>query len=98
MPTWPASTPSLWTYGLTVLIGLICFVGYWLDRATVLLVFGVVATTIAIPEAVTDWTSDALSGPTILLISGTVLVAVSGLGLWLRAVRSRPEPPASLAG
>ncbi len=76
-----------WTYGLTLLIGLICFGGYWLERATVLLVFGVIATSIAIPEAVTDWTDDALSGPAILLISGAVLVAVSGLGLWLRNLR-----------
>jgi hypothetical protein len=81
----------VWTYGLTFLIGLICFVGYWVDRGTVLLVFGVLATTIAIPEAVTDWTDDALSGPAILLISGTVLVAVSGLGLWLRAIRKEPS-------
>lgn len=83
-----------WTYGLTFLIGLCCFVSYWLDRATVLLVFGVIATSIAIPEAVTDWTDDALSGPAILLVSGTVLVAVSGLGLWLRTLRGRVRPSA----
>lgn len=95
LSTWLGDTRA-WTYGLTFLIGLICFAGYWFERATVLLVFGVIATTIAIPEAVTDWTHDALSGPAILLISGAVLVGVSGLGLWLRRVRrpawAQPSP------
>ena len=78
-----------WAYSVTFAVAIACFVVYWLERATVLLVFGVIATTIAVPEAVTDWTDDALSGPAILLISGAVLVAASALGLWLRSVRSR---------
>ena len=79
----------VWAYSVTSAVAVACFVVYWLERATVLLVFGVIATTIAVPEAVTDWTDDALSGPAILLISGAVLVAASALGLWLRSVRSR---------
>ena len=79
----------IWAYGTTFAVALACFVVYWLERATVLLAFGVIATTIAVPEAVTDWTDDALSGPAILLISGAVLVAASALGLWLRSMRSR---------
>ena len=86
LSTWIGDDRAL-TYSLTFLIGLILFAGYWLERATVLLALGVIATSIAIPEAVTDWTNDALSGPAILLVSGAVLVAVSGLGLWLRALR-----------
>ena len=78
-----------WAYSVTFVVAIACFVVYWLERATVLLVFGVIATTIAVPEAVTDWTDDALSGPAILLISGAVLVAASALGLWLCSVRSR---------
>ena len=74
-------------YSLTFLIALGCFVGYWLERATALLAFGVVAATIAVPEAVADGTNGQLSGPGILLISGTVLVAASALGLWLRSLR-----------
>jgi hypothetical protein len=77
-----------WAYGLTVAIALACFVIYWLERATVLLAFGVVATTIAIPEAIADATNDKLSGPAILLISGAVLVGASALGLYLRSRRS----------
>lgn len=77
-----------WAYGLTFVAGLGCFLVYWLERATVLLAFGVVAVTIAVPEAVTDWTDDALSGPAILLISGAVLVAASAIGLWLRSARN----------
>ncbi len=75
-------------YGLTFLIALICFVAYWLDRATALLVLGVISTTIAVPEAIMDWTNDALSGPAILLVSGVVLVGASALGLWLRSRRA----------
>jgi hypothetical protein len=74
-------------YSLTFAVAVACFVGYWLQRATVLLAFGVIAATIAIPEAVSDWTDDSLGGPAILLISGAVLIAASALGLWLRSIR-----------
>lgn len=76
-----------WAYGLTFVLALLCFVGYWIERATVLLALGVVSTTIAVPEAIMDWTDDSLSGPAILLVSGVVLVAASALGLWLRSRR-----------
>lgn len=79
----------IWAYSVTFAVAVACFIVYWLERATVLLAFGVIATTIAVPEAVTDWTNDALSGPAILLISGAVLVGASALGLWLRSMRSR---------
>ena len=88
---------ALWTPGparaainaASVLI----LVGYWVRRATALLAFGAVAVTIAVPEAVADWTGDELSGPGILLLSGAVLVGASALGLWLRSIR-RTEAPA----
>jgi hypothetical protein len=74
-------------YGLTFGAAVLCFLVYWLERATALLAFGVVAATIAVPEAVSHLTNDALSGPYILLLTGAVLVAASALGLWVRAAR-----------
>lgn len=79
----------VWAYTITFVTAVACFVVYWIERVTVLLAFGVVAATIAVPEAVSDWTNDALSGPAILLISGAVLVAASALGLWLRSARAK---------
>jgi hypothetical protein len=90
---------SPWAYGLTMAAALLCFVLYWLERATVLLAFGVIGATIAVPEAVVDWTNNSLGGPAILLISGAVLIAASALGLWLRqesaGPRSGPAGPRS---
>ena len=47
-----------------------------------------IGATVAVPEAVVDWTHNSLNGPTILLIAGAVLVAASALGLWLRSVKA----------
>ena len=84
------STP--WAYRLTMAAALLCFVLYWLERATVLLAFGVIGLSIAVPEAVVDWTNDSLGGPAILLISGAVLITASALGLWLRSARVTTHP------
>jgi len=83
-------------YGLTIAAGLAAFALYWWERATVLLVAGVVAVTLAVPEAVVDLTGNSLGGPTVLLVAGAVLVAASALGLRLRGIRSaRPAPDAA---
>jgi hypothetical protein len=81
-------------YGLTLAVAVACFLLYWIERETVLLVFGVIAATIAIPEAVNHLTDDRLSGPAILLVSGAVLVAMSALGLWIRSARNGQSLPA----
>ena len=79
-------------YGMTFGFAVLCFVGYWVERATTLLAFGVIGATIAVPEAVQHATHSSLSGPTILFLSGAALVAMSAVGLWLRSVRE-PKPP-----
>ncbi|TDC95435.1 hypothetical protein E1161_04435 [Saccharopolyspora aridisoli] len=71
-------------YGLTLLIGLLCFGGYLVERAVVLLALGVLAVTVAVPEAVWDWTGGALGGPVVVLLVGVVFLAASALGLRLR--------------
>jgi hypothetical protein len=93
-----AERPQAWAYGLTMATALICFVLYWLVRATVLLAFGVIGATIAVPEAVVSWTHNSLNGPAILLIAGAVLVGASALGLWLRSVHTAGGHPAVTPG
>ncbi|MDT5028951.1 MAG: hypothetical protein QOE61_5377 [Micromonosporaceae bacterium] len=84
---------NLWAYALTFAAAVGCFALYWWERTTVLLAAGVVASTLAVPEAISDWTNGALSGPAILLIAGAALVGASALGLRLRGPR-RTKPPA----
>ena len=84
---------NLWAYALTFAAAVGCFAFYWWERTTVLLAAGVIASTLAVPEAISDWTDGALSGPAILLIAGAALVGASALGLRLRGPR-RTDPPA----
>jgi hypothetical protein len=76
--------PSWVGYGLTLVIGLLCFGGYLVERAVVLLALGVLAVTVAVPEAVWDWTGGALGGPVVVLLVGAVFLVASALGLRLR--------------
>jgi hypothetical protein len=73
-----------WAYGLTFAIAALSFFLYRMWRDTVLLVAGVVAASIAAPEAVWHWTDGAASGALVLLVAGLALIGASGLGLRLR--------------
>lgn len=83
---WPTvAEGGAWGYGLTFAVALLMLVGTVARRDPVLLTGGVVGMTVAVPEAVWDWTAGALSAPLIVLIAGTVLLAVGGSGLqWHR--------------
>jgi hypothetical protein len=81
-------------YGVTFAVAVACFLLYWTERTTTLLLLGVVATTIAVPQAVSHLTNDALSGPAILLLAGAVLVGASAVGLWVRSARQARTLPA----
>ncbi|MBE9373475.1 DUF2157 domain-containing protein [Saccharopolyspora sp. HNM0983] len=78
---WPASEGGAWGYALTACVALACLAATFVRRDPVLLTGGVVGMTVAVPEAVWDWTGGALSAPLIVLIAGTVLLAVGGAGL-----------------
>jgi hypothetical protein len=73
-----------WAYASTLAVAACCFLLYWRERATILLVAGVLGVTAAVTEAIADRTSGALGGAVILLIGGGVLVATSALALRLR--------------
>ncbi|MFR9728715.1 DUF2157 domain-containing protein [Saccharopolyspora sp. MS10] len=81
---WTIAGHQAWSYAVTFVLAVACFAAFLRVRATVLLVFGVLGVTVAVPEAVYDWTGGALSGPLIVLLVGAVLLGVGGLGLRLR--------------
>ncbi|MEU4512925.1 hypothetical protein AB0G05_25810 [Nonomuraea wenchangensis] len=79
-----------WSYVTTLAVAVACLVLYRWERAWVLLVAGVAGLTLAVPEAVWDWTDGAVGGSLALMIAGLVLVASSVLGLRLHRA-SRPD-------
>ncbi|WP_326638606.1 hypothetical protein OG884_30590 [Streptosporangium sp. NBC_01755] len=72
-----------WGYWLTAVIALACLALYGRRRTWVLIVSGVAGLTLAVPEAVWDWTDGAVGGAVILVLAGAVLLAASGLGVVL---------------
>ncbi len=74
-------------YALTGALAIASFAAYLRAYRIVLLVTGVVASTIVVPEAVWDWTDGAVSGGALLLVAGAVLLVASGAGLRLRRLR-----------
>lgn len=86
---WPViSEAPAWGYAATLVIALLCFAVYLAQQSAVLLAAGVVGVTLAVPEAVWDWTGGALGGPLAVLLVGVVLLAASGVGLRLHKVTS----------
>jgi hypothetical protein len=73
-----------WGYLLTFALAVGFVVLYRWQRTLVLLVAGIVGVTLAVPEAVADWTGGSLHGSVILLVAGAVLVAASAVGLRIR--------------
>ena len=74
-------------YALTACLAFVCFVTYFGVHSTVLLVAGVIATTIVVPEVVWDLTEGAVGGGVLLLVAGAVLLATSLAGTWMRRTR-----------
>lgn len=68
-------------YSTTLVVALVCFGCYLADRMPILLIGGVIGVTIAVPEAVWDWTGGAVNGAFLVLIAGAVLLLAGGLGL-----------------
>jgi hypothetical protein len=68
-------------YGTTLVVALLCFGWYFADRMPVLLIGGVLGVTIAVPEAIWDWTGGAVNGAVLVLIAGAVLLLAGGIGL-----------------
>lgn len=73
-----------WGYGLTFAVAAGCLAFYRWQRSVVLLVAGVLGVTLAVPEAVVDWTGGALGGSLVLVLAGAVLIVASAIGLRIR--------------
>lgn len=82
-PLWYGQSPA-WARGLTLAVALACIVVYRWESTLVLLAAGVLGVTVAVPEAIWEWTGGALSGALILIIAGAVLVLTGLLGVRLR--------------
>lgn len=72
------------SYSTTLLIGIAGFVLYVYRRAWPYLALGVVAVTLAVPEALLDWTEGSLGTALALLAAGVTLLIASLVGLRLR--------------
>ena len=66
------------------LVAAAAFGTYVVRRAWPYLATGVVALTLVVPEALTDWTDDSLGPAGVLLVAGVTLLGASLLGLRLR--------------
>lgn len=70
-----------WSYALTALVAAVCFAGFGVARNWLVLATGMLATLLVVPEALADWTGNAMGGAVGLLIVGVATLAASSLGL-----------------
>ncbi|MEY9210638.1 DUF2157 domain-containing protein [Thermobifida halotolerans] len=92
-PLFDGDRYALLAYALTTAVAVLYLAVYRWWRVWVLIVAGVVGITIAVPEAIWDWTDGAIGGALLLLVVGLVLLAASGLGILLH--RGGPAADAS---
>lgn len=78
-----------WGYALTTAVAVGCLLLYRRVGQVVLLLAGVLGVTLVAPEVVWDLTNGAGGGAAILIVSGIVLLAASGLGLHLHTRASQ---------
>jgi hypothetical protein len=81
----PVASDQAWVgYLLTLLVAVAGFAMYVARRAWPYLAVGVVGVTLAVPEALLDWTEGSLGTAGVLLVAGVTLLGASLLGLRLR--------------
>lgn len=83
IPIGSADYPWVAYVGLAV-VALVGFTLYVVRRAWPYLAAGVAGVTLAVPEALLDWTEGSLGTAGVLLVAGVTLLAASLLGLQLR--------------
>jgi hypothetical protein len=82
----PIGSDHPWVaYVSLAVVALVGFTLYVVRRAWPYLVAGVAGVTLAVPEALLDWTEGSLGTAGVLLVAGVTLLAASLLGLRLRA-------------
>lgn len=81
----PLGSEDPWVaYLATFLVGVVGFSLYLTRRAWPYLGLGVVGVTLAVPEALLDWTEGSLGPAGVLLVAGLTLLGASLLGMRLR--------------
>jgi hypothetical protein len=81
----PIGSDQAWIgYLVTLLVAGAGFAAYVVRRAWPYLAVGVVGVTLAVPEALLDWTEGSLGPAGVLLVAGVSLLGASLLGLRLR--------------
>ncbi len=81
----PVGSDQAWVgYLVTLLVAVAGFTMYVRLRAWPYLAVGVVGVTLAVPEALLDWTEGTLGTAGVLLVAGVTLLGASLLGLRLR--------------
>lgn len=87
----PVGSDAAWVgYLLTLLVAVGGFAVYVVRRAWPYLAVGVVGVTLAVPEALLDWTEGSLGPAGVLLVAGVTLLGASLLGLRLRREVGEP--------
>lgn len=81
-------------YLLTALVAAGGFVGYLRTLRWPYVAAAVVAVTLVVPEAVTDWTEGSVGPAGAVLLAGLALLGGSFAALWSRRGRVRPGQPA----
>lgn len=89
----PILDDAAWTgYVATAVVGVLAFWRYGVTREWPYLAAGVVALTLAVPEATNDWFGGSLGAAGILLVTGVTLLVAALLGLRLRQVTDDDAP------
>jgi hypothetical protein len=84
--------PQWLGYTLTALVAAAAFTGYVVRQAWPYLATGVVAATLAVPEALTDWMPGSIGSAGALLLAGVTLLVAALAGLRLRHGAGGPHP------
>lgn len=88
----PVASDDAWVgYLVTILVAMAGFTVYVVRRAWPYLAVGVVGVTLAVPEALLDWTEGSLGTAGVLLVAGVTLLGASLLGLRLRKEVEHPS-------
>lgn len=95
----PIVDDAAWTgYVATAVVGVLAFWRYGVTRAWPYLATGVVAVTLAVPEATNDWFGGSIGAAGILLVTGVTLLVAALLGLRLRQATNDETPQVARAG
>ncbi|MGI8899576.1 MAG: hypothetical protein ACR2HA_01370 [Nocardioides sp.] len=79
-------------YLLTGLVGVVAFGGYLVTRSWPYLTAGVIGLTVAVPEAVNDFSGGSFGAAGLLLLTGVTLLVAALLGLRLRQEVKDQQP------